>query len=88
MLLVFLSSRRALSLPGPWLSSGVVVITTSIATIAWTAGELPLWIGIGCVGIAGAALIADSTLRDIVKQVLDRSRSSVSAADEGPQGPA
>jgi O-antigen/teichoic acid export membrane protein len=88
VLLVFLSSRRALSLPGPWLSSGVVVITTSIATIAWTTGELPLWIRMGCVGIAGAALIADSTLRDIVNQVFDRSRSSVSAADEGPEGPA
>jgi len=82
VLLVYLSSRRALSLPGPWLNSGLVVVTTAIATIAWTSGELPLWMRLACIGVAGFALIADSTVRDIVKLVFDRLRRSTQPAGD------
>ncbi len=76
VVLVYLSSRRALALPGPWLNTGLVVVTTSIAPVAWTSAALPLWMRVTCIGIAGVALIADSTVRDIVKLVVDRLHAS------------
>jgi O-antigen/teichoic acid export membrane protein len=80
VLVVFLGSRRALSLPGPWLNSVLVVVTTSIATIAWTAEELPLWTRIACLCIASFALIADSTFRDIIALLFEWLRSWTLAA--------
>jgi O-antigen/teichoic acid export membrane protein len=83
VIVVFLSSVRVLSLPGPWLTSVLVVVTTSIASIAWAASEVPLWIRMATVGIAGLSLIADSTLRDIIKLVFNRGRRSMPTAGNG-----
>jgi O-antigen/teichoic acid export membrane protein len=82
ILVVFLSSRRALSLPGPWLKSALVVVTTSIASIAWTATNLPLWIYLASVAFAGLALLADATLRDILKLVFVRWSSAPRASND------
>ncbi len=73
VIVVALATRGALVLPGPWLPTGLVVVTTSVATIACTAG-LPAGIGIATIVIAGIALALDPTVRDIVALAVRRWR--------------
>ena len=61
-------------LPGPWLMSGIVVVTASVAAVAWTQPDLPLAIRAGAGAVAAAALIADPTFRDAVGRVAVRLR--------------
>lgn len=85
LLLVYLISRRGLSLPGPWLKTGLVIVTASIAAIAWTDSGLPRWIAAVTVVLAGLALLADATFRDIVRLVIERPSSAAPAEHGGDE---
>jgi O-antigen/teichoic acid export membrane protein len=83
VLVAMVEGRRILILPGPWRSTGLVVVSVSASLVAWTA-DLPPGLGIASIVIATVALVADPTVRDIVALAWDRWRRPMASGGGRP----